>query len=234
MRLDRFVSQAAGVSRADARELVRRGRVRVDGSIEKRPAAATSEHAEVLLDGLPLTAPQPLYLMLHKPAGVVSATVDDRQPTVNSLLPAPLARRVHPVGRLDKATTGLLLLTDDGAWSHRITSPRHHCVKVYRATLAEALVADAAEQLAAGLMLRGETKPVRSVRLHKLSATEVRVEVTEGRYHLVRRLFAALGNRVLTLHRERVGGVTLDPQLRPGQWRWLTDKERCGFFPGAD
>ncbi len=234
MRLDRFVSQAAGVSRADARELVRRGRVQVDGSVEKRPAAAISERADVFLNGLPLAAPQPLYLMLHKPAGVVSATVDDRQPTVNSLLPAPLARRVHPVGRLDKATTGLLLLTDDGAWSHRITAPRQHCVKVYRATLAEALVADAAERLAAGMMLRGETKPVSSVRLQKLSATEVRVEVTEGRYHLVRRLFAALGNRVLTLHRERIGGVTLDPQLCPGQWRRLTDEERRGLFSSAE
>jgi 16S rRNA pseudouridine516 synthase len=234
MRLDRFVSQAAGVSRADARDLVRRGRVQVDGIAEKRPAAAVSERAEVHLDGLPLATPQPLYLMLHKPAGVVSATVDDRQPTVNSLLPAPLARRVHPVGRLDKATTGLLLLTDDGAWSHRITAPRYHCAKVYRATLAEALVADAAERLAAGLMLRGEARPVRPARLQRLSATEVRIEVTEGRYHLVRRLFAALGNRVLTLHRERVGGVSLDPQLRPGQWRRLTDEERRWFFSSAD
>ena len=234
MRLDRFVSHAAGVSRGVARDLVRRGRVQVDGVKIKRPATPISAQANVCLDGCPLAAPRPLYLMLNKPPGVVSATVDDRQPTVISLLPTSLAGRVHPVGRLDKATTGLLFLTDDGAWSHRVTAPRYDCAKVYRATLAEPLAADADARLAAGLMLRGESKPIRPVRLERLSATDVRVEVTEGRYHLVRRLFGALGNRVLTLHRERIGGVVLDPNLGPGHWRELTDDERLCFSPRAD
>lgn len=233
MRLDRFVSQATGRSRSAVRGLIRQGRVTLDGDIVRQPAARVSEQADVTLDGAQLVGLQALYLMLHKPAGVLSATCDAGQATVNSLLPLALARRVHPVGRLDKATTGLLLLTDDGAWSHRVTAPGHGCTKVYRATLAGVLVDDADERLAQGLLLRGETRPTRPAQLQRLGPTEVRVAVTEGRYHLVRRLFGALGNRVVTLHRERIGGLSLDPGLRPGQWRALTDAEWRSVLPAA-
>ncbi len=226
LRLDRFVSHAGGCSRREARERVRQGRVSVDGKAVRDPGFALSSDARVACDGTGLQLPGALYLMLHKPCGLLSATRDGSQPTVLSLLPPELAPRVHLVGRLDKDTSGLLLLTDDGDWSHRITSPRHHCAKVYVADLAESLVTDAEQRLADGILLRNETSPTRPASLQRITDRRVRIEVTEGRYHLVRRLFAALGNRVTALHRERIGGLTLDPQLEPGEWRELDSRER--------
>ena len=230
MRLDRFVSQAAGLSRSRARALIRGGQVTVDGRTARDAAQPVDAAQRVEHCGQALALPQPLYLMLNKPCGLLSATRDSHQPTVMSLLPARLAARLHLVGRLDKETSGLLLLSDDGAWSHRITSPRHGCAKTYLAELAEPLAAGAEERLARGLLLRSETAPTRPACLERLSATRVRVTVTEGRYHQVRRMFAALGNRVLALHRERIGGLALDARLEPGQWRELSETERLAVF----
>jgi 16S rRNA pseudouridine516 synthase len=226
MRLDRLVSQATGHSRREARRLIRQGRVEVDGVVEWRPEAAlTADHA-VSLDGEPLGAPKPCYLMLHKPVGVITATRDARQATVVELLPGNLARRVHPVGRLDKDTSGLLLLSDDGQWSHQVSAPRHGCAKVYRARLVAPLGPDAEALLAAGLRLRNDPRPALPAFLERLDGGEVRITVTEGRYHLVRRLVAALGSRVAALHRERIGGLKLDSALAPGEWRTLSEAER--------
>ena len=225
MRLDRFISQAAGLSRSQARALIRRGRVTVAGRSVRNAGFPLAEGQSVELEGRAMALPQSLYLMMHKPAGLLSATHDDQQATVLSLLPPPLARRVHLVGRLDKDTSGLLLLTDDGAWSHRISSPRHHCAKTYVAELAEPLPPDAEDSLVRGVLLRGEKSPTRPAALQRLGQTRVRVTITEGRYHQVRRMFAALGNRVTHLHRETVGGLQLDAALAPGQWRVLTGDE---------
>lgn len=234
MRLDRFVSRSLGVSRREARQRVRSGGVRVDGERVQRPEHAVPERARVEYDDQYLHLPGSRYLMLHKPTGLLSATRDAGQATVMSLLPVTLAAGLHLVGRLDKETSGLLLLTDDGGWSHRIASPRHSCSKVYVATLAEPLVADAEQRLAAGLLLRGERRPTRPARLQRLPDNRVRVAVAEGRYHLVRRLFGALGNRVTALHRERVGGLALDPSLQPGAWRHLSDAERDSVLAPQD
>lgn len=228
VRLDRFVSHATGRSRSEARALIRRGRVSVSGAAVRDVARSIDEHAVVWVEGSPLAQPRPLYLMLHKPTGLLSATRDDRQATVLSLLPGGLAARVHLVGRLDKETSGLLLLTDDGDWSHRIASPRHACTKVYLAELSDPLVADAEARLAGGLMLRGESRPTLPATLERIDQRRVRISVAEGRYHLVRRLFAALGNRVTALHRERVGSLSLDERLAPGEWRELTAEEVAG------
>jgi 16S rRNA pseudouridine516 synthase len=230
MRLDRFVSQAAGVSRSRARGLIRSGEITVDGRPVREAARALVAGQKVACRGEPLDLPRRLYLMLNKPCGLLSATRDSRQATVLSLLPPPLAARLHLVGRLDKETSGLLLLSDDGDWSHRITSPRHHCAKTYLADLAEPLTADAEDRLARGLMLRSETTPTRAAHLERLSATRVRITLDEGRYHQVRRMFAALGNRVLALHRERIGGLALDEHLQAGQWRELSEVERSAVF----
>jgi len=232
MRLDRFVSQAAGVSRSQARTLIQRGRVSVAGTPVRDAAYQVGEGDRVEQAGRVLLLPGALYLMLHKPAGVLSATRDAHQATVLTLLPPAIAARVHLVGRLDKDTSGLLLLSDDGAWSHRISSPRHHCAKTYRAQLAEPLVEHAEQRLAQGLMLRGETSPTRPASLQRLDDSCVRITITEGRYHQVRRMFAALGNHVLALHRERIGGLVLDPALAPGQWRALTPEERAAVLDG--
>lgn len=225
MRLDRYVSQAAGLSRAAVRTLLRRGAVTVDGVVVKAAERQVSSGNRVTLDGAPLALSGPRYFMLHKPAGVVCSTSDGEHATVLSLLEEPRRELLHPVGRLDVDTTGLVLLTDDGAWSHGITAPRRHRDKVYRATLAEPLAADAAARFAVGLLLKGEEKPTLPAQLEALSPTEVRVTLHEGRYHQVKRMFAALGNRVIALHREAIGTVALDPALAPGQYRALRADE---------
>ncbi len=230
MRLDRFVSRAAGVSRSQARALIRCGRVAVAGSIVSDAGRALAAAEVVELDGRPIALPQATYLMMNKPVGLLSARHDDYQATVLSLLPASLASRVHIVGRLDKQTSGLLLLSGDGRWSHRISSPRHNCPKRYQVELAEDLTADAEDRLAAGILLRGEPAATRPARIQRLAPNRVQITVTEGRYHLVRRLFAALGNRVVFLHREAVGGLSLDPNLGSGQWRVLSDQERVAVL----
>ena len=226
LRLDRFISHASGRSRREAREWIREGRVSVDGRRVRDPGRAVGSDAHVTCDGERQRLPAALYLMMHKPCGLLSATRDRDQLTVLSLLPDALAARLHLVGRLDKGTSGLLLLTDDGNWSHRISSPRHHCPKVYVADLAEPLIAHAEQRLADGVMLRNEAVPTRPAQLQRITDKRVRIQVTEGRYHLVRRLFAALGNRVTALHRERIGGLQLDPRLAPGEWRELDSDER--------
>jgi len=226
MRLDRFVSRAAGVSRSQARAMIRCGRVGVAGSTIADVGHALAAAEAVELDGRPIMLPEAAYLMMNKPVGLLSARRDDHQATVLTLLPASLAGRVHIVGRLDKQTSGLLLLSDDGGWSHRISSPRHACPKDYLVELAEPLAADAEDRLAEGILLRGEPAISRPAELQRLAPKRVRITVTEGRYHLVRRLFAALGNRVTRLHREAVGGLALDPGLASGQWRVLSDHER--------
>ncbi len=233
MRLDRFVSQAVGISRSQARALIRRGQVSVAGRTVRQAAHRIDLGEAVEHAGRRLELPRPLYLMLHKPRGLLSATTDPAQGTVLSLLPPALAARVHLVGRLDKDTSGLLLLTDDGDWSHRVTSPRLGCDKTYRAELAEPLVADAEDRLLRGLVLRSEPIPTRPAVLQRLGATLVRITISEGRYHQVRRMFAALGNRVVSLHRERIGGLWLDTALAPGQWRELSDQEREAVLAGA-
>ena len=230
MRLDRFVSQAAGISRSQARSLIRRGLVSVDGEPVRDAALHVGDTERVEHAGEILVAPQPMYLMMNKPCGLLSATSDGEQDTVLSLLPPALAARVHLVGRLDKDTSGLLLLTDDGDWSHRVTSPNHSCAKTYLAELAEPLAADAESRLRQGLVLRSEKLPTRPAALQRLDATHARITIIEGRYHQVRRMFAALGNRVLALHRERIGGLFLDEALNAGQWRALSPAERAAVL----
>jgi 16S rRNA pseudouridine516 synthase len=226
MRLDRYVSHALGCSRSEARALIKQGAVRLPEKAKVNAASQIRAADRITLDGRPLSLPRPLYLMLHKPCGLLSATRDDRQATVLSVLPAELARRVHLAGRLDKDTSGLMLLSDDGDWTHRITSPRHRCAKVYRAELAEPLAEEAAQRLRQGLLLRGETRPTLAARVDRIDACRVLITVFEGRYHLVRRMFAAVGNHVVALHRERIGGLDLDTSLQPGEWRELTVQER--------
>jgi len=232
MRLDRYVSQVTGHSRSDVRRLIRQGRVQVAGRVASTVGTQVGPDDDVSLDGNVLEPPGRLYLMLNKPAGVISATRDGAQATVVDLLPLDIARRVHPVGRLDKETTGLLLLSDDGEWSHRVTAPRHRCLKLYRACLADPVTRADVARLLSGVLLRGDDTPTRPASVQQLSERELLIGVTEGRYHLVRRLFGALGNRVTDLHREQIGGVCLDPVLAPGSWRRLSAAERDAVLSG--
>lgn len=226
MRLDRFISQSTDLSRKETREAMRRGEVQVDGEVVRTADLAVGEHNKVTLFGLPVCPPGNRYLMLHKPLNVVCSTSDPRHATVISLLiDVPRAQSLHPVGRLDLDATGLVLLTDDGQWSHGITSPKRHKAKIYHVTLAEPLAEEAEKRFEKGMMLQGETKRTLPAQLERIGPMEARVTLKEGRYHQVKRMFAALGNRVVSLHREAIGGVALDLALAPGEYRPLSHEE---------
>jgi 16S rRNA pseudouridine516 synthase len=229
MRLDRFLSHATGLSRSQAQQAVRRGEVRVSGRAVTDPGAPVTAADAVEYAGRRLAAPGHRYLMLNKPAGYVCATRDPGLPTVLELIDVPRKQALHIVGRLDLDATGLVLLTDDGDWSHRVTAPRRKVAKRYRVTLAEPLSESGAVQLAGGVMLRNEKRRCRPATIERITDTEIRITVTEGKYHQVKRMFAAVGNRVTALHRERIGAVQLDPALKPGQARPLTAQEVQSF-----
>ncbi len=226
MRVDRLLANLGYGSRREVGRLLDEGRVtRADGT----PVAARDpvEHTALRVDGEPLDPPAPLTLVLHKPLGV-TCSHDDQGSLVYDLLPERFTRRNPPlstVGRLDKDTTGLLLLTDDGALLHRLTSPKKEVWKLYEATLARPLSGGEGEVFSAGtLLLVGETKPCRPAKLEVVTPTFARVALTEGRYHQVRRMFAAVGNEVVALHRSRLGALTLG-DLAPGAWRAATAED---------
>lgn len=233
MRLDQYLANSTGLSRKEAKKIISTGRVRVGDQPCKSASTQVTETTPVELDGNALSLPGEIYLMMNKPAGVISATTDSNQPTAVDLLPAELARQVHIAGRLDKDTTGLLLLTSVGQWSHRITSPRHDCPKTYRVHLAEPLSSCACHELEQGVILKDEDKATLPAKVLIRSDREIELTISEGRYHQVKRMLAAVGNHVEQLHRLRIGAISLDPELAAGQYRKLTDEEVRSVF-GSD
>ncbi len=229
MRLDRALA-LTGCSRTQAKAMIAAGRVQVSGAVVRDPGLNV-EISAVQLDGAPIDADAELYLMLNKPAGVITATEDKRLPTVVSLLPEKYARRrIGPVGRLDRDVTGLVLLTTDGQLAHRLISPRWKAEKLYRATCEGRLDAADAARFAEGLALSDFT--ALPAKLDILSAGETSmadVTLSEGKFHQVKRMFAAVGHPLLSLSRLRIGCVTLDPALAPGEFRPLTAKEISGL-----
>ncbi|MCK2180569.1 16S rRNA pseudouridine(516) synthase RsuA [Hafnia paralvei] len=226
MRLDKFLSQQLGISRALIARELRAKRVTVDGEIVKSGAHKLTPEQEVAFDGQVLEQIHgPRYFMLHKPEGYVCSTDDPDHSTILYFIDEPLAEKLHAAGRLDLDTTGLVLLTDDGQWSHRITSPKHECDKTYLVTLEHPLADDTTEQFAHGVQLHGEKDLTKPATLEQLDANVVRLTISEGRYHQVKRMFAAVGNRVVELHRERIGAIELDEDLAPGEYRPLTEEE---------
>lgn len=223
-RLDKRLS-AAGWSRKEANALIRAGRVTVDGQVVTTPEAKFDPAASVAVDGAPLQEGC-LYLMLHKPAGVVCATEDKRERTVLDLLPPELrGRGLFPVGRLDKDTTGLVLLTDDGDLGHRLTSPRHHVDKVYEVTVDGVLTEGDRAALTAGLLL-GDGLQCQPAQLELLEEKNVgRLTIHEGKFHQVKRMMACLGKPVVALKRLSMGTLTLDAGSKEGEWRELTPEE---------
>ncbi|QEE24293.1 pseudouridine synthase [Rhodanobacter glycinis] len=234
MKLVRLLANLGYGSRRDVAWMFREGRVTdVDGEVlyadDKLP------HERILVDGEPLDPPTGLVLMMHKPLGVTCSRKDQGR-VVYDLLPLRYRQRdpaLSTVGRLDRDTSGLLLFTDDGALLHRIISPKAQVSKVYEATLAEDLRGDEGELFASGtLMLESETTPLAPARLEVLAPRQVRLSVTEGRYHQVRRMFAATGNRVETLCRVSVGGLAMD-DMPAGMWRALVPTEIERIFAAA-
>ena len=226
MRLDRAAS-LAGLTRSEAKKAVAAGRVRVSGQIARDPAMQV-DPASVSVDGGAPVDAGPSFIMVHKPAGVLTATEDRRLPTVMDLLPDSMRRRgLGPVGRLDRDVTGLVLLTDDGQLAHRLISPRWKAEKLYRAACEGRLTEDDVRAFAGGIALSDFT--ARPAGLTILQAGEDRsladVTLTEGKFHQVKRMFAAICHPLISLQRLRIVPLALDPDLQPGQWRRLTDSE---------
>ena len=230
-RLDKRICDSGRWTRSEARALIRAGRVLVDGTVARAPEEKYPDAASITVDGAPLDCRRTRYLMLHKPAGLLSATEDRDQPTVLDLLPPELRRLgLFPVGRLDKDTTGLLLLTNDGDFAHRVTAPKSRVPKRYLAVVDGALDESDAAALEAGITL-GDGTQCLPARLERTKRADTGyVTVYEGRYHQVKRMLAALGKPVLRLHRARIGALALDPALAPGQYRELTEAERAALF----
>ena len=230
MRLDKFLCDCSDLTRSLAGKLIRQGEVMVDGIVVKQPAFHINEQSQIEFDGVVLTLEQRnRYFMQHKPEGYVCSNEDPDHPTVFFLMDEPAMGKLHVVGRLDLDTTGLVLVTDDGQWSHRITSPRHECAKTYHVWLADPVSPDAIALFAEGVFLRNETDKTRPAQLEILGECEARLTIHEGKYHQVKRMFASIGNKVVGLHRERVGGLTLDEDLAPGEYRELTAEEIALF-----
>lgn len=230
MRLDKFVASLTAYSRNDVRQLARAGRLCLNGEHVRDVGLRLQDDDVVQLDGQTLRARGPRYFMLNKPAGVVCATEDGAHRTVLDLLADSDGHGLHVAGRLDIDSTGLVLLTDDGQWSHRIKAPGRH-EKRYRVHTARPIAPETIGQFAQGLLLRGEEdQPTRPARLQIVDTTEALVWLQEGRYHQIKRMFAAVGNHVLCLHREAVAAIELDPALAAGQWRALSPAEiACGL-----
>ncbi|HYD98435.1 MAG TPA: pseudouridine synthase [Alphaproteobacteria bacterium] len=234
MRLIKLIANLGYGSQKDVRAMIRDGRVTAADGV---PLEVSSQvgHDDVRIDGAPLDPPAGLVAMLNKPAGYTVSTSDAGRVVYELLPPRWLARKplVSPVGRLDRDTTGLLLLTDDGQLLHRITSPRSRIPKVYEVTLARPLTGEEAGVFASGtLLLRSEDTPLLPAALEVLGPQRARLTISEGRYHQVKRMFAAVGNHVESLHRAAIGGLALDG-LAEGQWRLISAEERAAIFAAA-
>lgn len=231
VKLLRYLANLGYGSRREVLGLLGEGRV-TDAAGELLYGDDVRAHDDIRIDGEPLDPAPGLLLMLNKPAGVTCSTKDQGR-LVYDLLPKRFRLRmpvVSPVGRLDRDTSGLLLFTDDGQLLHKIISPKSKLPKVYIAELAEDLKGDEAAAFASGtLMLESETTPLLPAGLDVLGPRRARLTLHEGRYHQVRRMFAAIGNHVEALHRERIGGLTLG-DLREGEWRLLGDADRARLF----
>ena len=228
MRLDRLLSECTALSRSQLRQIIKNGSVSVDGIVITSPEhKVCSDTARVELDGKTVSYEKFCYYMLNKPAGILSATDDKKQKTVIDLFPAELKKKnLFPVGRLDKDTTGLLIITNDGDFAHRVISPRSEIVKTYHA-VTETPVNDAdIEALRQGIVLADGTKCL-PAGLEKLPDGSCLVRVMEGKYHQVKRMLASRGKPVTALMRLSIGGLELDKGLLPGQFRQLSEKELC-------
>ena len=227
-RLDKIIASQGQYSRSDVKRLVKQGRVTLDGiAVKSSDIKADPDKAEIKIDGRVLGYKKHLYIMLNKPKGVISATEDPTQPTVIDLVPKQLRREgLFPAGRLDGDTTGFVLITDDGDFAHRILSPKNHIMKTYIATLQRALTEADIEAFKKGIELKDGTLCLEA-EVTAVSGTVpmAQVKICEGKYHQIKRMFAALGNKVLELRRIKMGELCLDESLAEGKCRELTQEE---------
>jgi 16S rRNA pseudouridine516 synthase len=239
MRLeDVLFSQGFGTRRVCA-GLVQQGYVSVNGEGQEDPGVFLDlENLKFKVQGTEWPYFDRAYLMLYKPTGTECSQKPSTWPSIYTLLPSPLRLRpqkaavqgVQAVGRLDQDTTGLLLLTDDGKFIHRMSSPKHHMPKVYEVTTKHEITEQQVEKLLSGVVLDDSPKPVKAAACEKVTDTHLKLTLTEGKYHQVKRMLAAVGNRVEGLHRSAIGNLQLPADLTPGQWRWILPSELEKYF----
>ncbi|KGJ89879.1 pseudouridine synthase [Colwellia psychrerythraea] len=243
MRLDKFICKSTELTRTEAKKVLKSGEVRVNGEVAKNAAMQVHENNTITIDGQVLIARGSRYYILHKVVDSICSNIDEVYPSVLNFIEVDKAFDLHIAGRLDADTTGLVLITDDGRWSHNVISPKKQCQKTYRVWLRNEIndekLADLVTKFEHGLQLQGEdslTRPAILMRVEKEDLvdemsyrSEVLLTITEGKYHQVKRMFAAVGNRVVALHREQIGRITLG-DLAPGEWRALTAVEIAQFL----
>jgi 16S rRNA pseudouridine516 synthase len=230
LKLDRLLARHQHMGRTAAHRLLAQGRVKVDGAVQRDSLWELSRFENVELDGEVIQAGvRAIYLMLHKPVGWLSATKDAEHPTVIDLIDDPDKGSLHLAGRLDRSTSGLVLLTNDGRWSKRVMDAEHRVPKVYRVQTQEPIRAEDVEAFARGFHFHTEDIMTLPARLEIVGEREALLTLHEGRYHQVKRMFHRVQNRVTALHRESVGELSLG-QLAPGQWRALAAEEVAGFL----
>ncbi len=228
MRLDKYISGAALCTRKEAAKILSSGRVTVDGKTVRDGKFQVTDSAAVTLDGKALSYSEFLYIMLNKPAGYITATEDAKrgEPVVCDLIPDELRHRgLSPVGRLDRDTTGLLILTDDGASTHRALSPKHHVAKTYRFTSEPPLTEEMAKKIEAGVDIGERDGLGRVILTAPAKINGDTITITEGKFHQIKRMFFAVGGEITSLSRIEFGGIPLDGELPEGKWRYLTDDE---------
>lgn len=225
MRLDKFLCETAGFTRSEAKQAIKKGWISVNGSPVKNADMKVAEEADVVtLQGKPLSFAKFHYYLLHKPAGVITATEDKSQKTVLDLLGGIPTKNLFPVGRLDKDTEGLLLITDDGELSHKLLSPKKHVDKTYFCLLKKDISEADIKALSEGVDI-GDEKPTMPASVKVLSEREVELTIREGRFHQVKRMMQAVGNEVLYLKRLSMGPLSLPDDLEKGCFRPLSDTE---------
>ena len=235
MRLDKYLAETAQCTRSEAKTLLNRGRVTVNGVVCKKGDTQLREGDSVAVDGAPLAYQQFVYLMLNKPEGVVSASTDKRDTTVVDLIGDAYPRReLFPAGRLDKTSTGFVLLTDDGGFAHEILAPKRHVSKTYTVVIDTPLTEEMRKGFAEGVTLAdGTALSPAEVEALTPDGLTVKVRLRQGVYHQIKRMFGVYGAGVNALHRDAIGGLALDPTLAPGQWRELSAEEVTAITTGA-
>lgn len=232
MRIDKFVSEQGGVSRSDAKAMIKRSQITVNGAaVKSADAKIDPERDRIVICGKEITYRKSMYIMLNKPDGVICATKDGLSETVLELLPEELRRKgLFPAGRLDKDTEGFVFITDDGALAHKMLSPKNHVEKEYIVTLEAPAQERYIELFASGMTIDGDEKCLPA----KLTLTDdeyiVRLVLHEGKFHQVKRMMQAVGNKVTHLKRVRMGGIELDPALKPGECREITAEELARLY----
>tara|TARA_B100000809_G_scaffold190388_1_gene188978 strand:+ start:224 stop:934 length:711 start_codon:yes stop_codon:yes gene_type:complete len=234
VRLDKYVSNSTDHSRVQVKRLIKAGAIKVNDNDCSNTSENITAGDLVTLHGELVGRPGPRYFMLNKPQGYVCATRDGLNPTVLDLLDEPRLGELQVAGRLDLDTTGLVLITDDGKWNHAVTSPKRRCQKIYHVTTSREISADSGAKFAEGLWLDGEKSITLPATLETIYSNECRVGLSEGRYHQVKRMFAAIGNHVENLHRESVGAIALGSDLEEGCYRVLTQIEIDSILSAGD